>query len=90
MTVTLPLNTGDVVMVHSIHDNGWADGTMLSSGVRGWLPTNYCETFEPEEMKSLLDASYDFFEQLLTLSNGSKVTQKCVTSVVAGVRSLLV
>ncbi|KAJ4864465.1 rasGEF domain-containing protein [Trichoderma breve] len=40
-SVTLPLDEGDVVLVHSIHTNGWADGTLLASGARGWLPTNY-------------------------------------------------
>src|SRR3954451_22444822 len=42
-SVTIPLSAGDIVLVHSIHTNGWADGTKLETGDRGWLPTNYCE-----------------------------------------------
>src|SRR5436305_3602061 len=41
-TVTLPLSVGDIVMIHNVHVNGWADGTTLGTGGRGWLPTNYC------------------------------------------------
>ncbi len=59
-TVTLPLNEGDVILVHSIHTNGWADGTLLVTGARGWLPTNYCEAYEPEEMRNLLKALTNF------------------------------
>src|SRR4029077_8524447 len=39
-TVTLPLDQGDIILVHSVHINGWADGTLLETGDRGWLPTN--------------------------------------------------
>ena len=34
-TVTLPLRTGDVILVHSIAHSGWADGTKLDDGTRG-------------------------------------------------------
>ncbi|RSM00886.1 hypothetical protein CEP52_008856 [Fusarium oligoseptatum] len=38
-SVTLPLNEGDVILVHSIHTNGWADGTLLVSGAAvGYRP----------------------------------------------------
>lgn len=56
-TVTLPLAEGDVILVHSIHTNGWADGTLLATGARGWLPTNYCEAYEPDSMRNLLRRS---------------------------------
>ncbi|KAM0254655.1 hypothetical protein ACHAQJ_006565 [Trichoderma viride] len=63
-SVTLPLDEGDVVLVHSIHTNGWADGTLLVSGARGWLPTNYCEAYEPDQMRNLLKALLNFWDLL--------------------------
>lgn len=45
-TVTLPLNQGDMNLVHSIPTDGWADGTLLNTGERGWIPTNYCEAYD--------------------------------------------
>lgn len=62
--VTLPLDEGDVILIHSIHTNGWADGTLLTSGARGWLPTNYCEVYEPEDMHDLLKALLNFWDLL--------------------------
>ena len=52
-TVTLPLNRGDVIFVNSIHTNGWADGTLLESGVRAWLPMNYCEAYDRDLMRGI-------------------------------------
>jgi hypothetical protein len=60
-TVKLLLNKGDVILVHSTHTNGWADGTLLASGARGWLPTNYCEAYNPRPMEKLLRALLDFW-----------------------------
>lgn len=92
-TVTLPLNEGDVILVHSIHTNGWADGTLLVSGARGWLPTNYCEAYDPEEMKNLLKALLNFWDLLRSTSvNDSEVfgNQEFMKGIIAGVRYLLV
>lgn len=92
-TVTLPLNEGDVVLVHSIHTNGWADGTLLLSGARGWLPTNYCNPYEPEWMRNLLNALLNFSD---LCSSGSIVAnevignQEFMRGIIAGVRYLLV
>lgn len=61
-SVTPPLEEGDVILIHSIHVNGWADGTLVASGARGWIPTNYCEPYEPEDEQALL-------EQLLNSSD---------------------
>lgn len=85
-TVTLPLNAGDVVLVHSVHTNGWADGTMLSSGARGWLPTNYCESYEAIHIRALLKGCLNLFEQF----RAGSVNQIAVTGILAGVRHLLV
>jgi hypothetical protein len=92
-TVTLPLNEGDVVLVHSIHTNGWADGTLLVSGARGWLPTNYCAAYDPEEMRNLLKALLNFWDLLRsTAVNDSELfsNQDFMKGVIAGVRYLLV
>lgn len=92
-TVTLPLNEGDVILVHSIHTNGWADGTLLGSGARGWLPTNYCEAYDPEEMKNLLKALLNFWDLLRsTAVNDSEIfgNQEFMKGIIAGVRYLLV
>lgn len=90
-TVTLPLNAGDLILVHSIHTNGWADGTMLSSGARGWLPTNYCEEYDLDQIRQSLKACINLFDQFKTGNPGSfRVSQTLVGDVVAGVRYLLV
>ncbi|KAL8662185.1 MAG: hypothetical protein Q9202_004941 [Teloschistes flavicans] len=92
-TVTLPLNHGDIILIHSVHTNGWADGTLLSSGARGWLPTNYCEAYNNEQARVLLRALTKFWD----LAKGSSLrglgalaNQDYVRGLVAGVRCLLV
>lgn len=92
-TVTLPLNEGDVVLVHSIHVNGWADGTLLLSGARGWLPTNYCNPYEPEWMRNLLNALLNFsdlFSSGLVTAHEVIGNQEFMRGIIAGVRYLLV
>ncbi|KAL8770349.1 MAG: hypothetical protein Q9209_003985 [Squamulea sp. 1 TL-2023] len=91
-TITLPLNYGDIILIHSVHTNGWADGTLLSSGARGWLPTNYCEPYNHESARVLLKALTKFWD----LAKGSSVhglealaNQDYVQGLVAGVRCLL-
>jgi len=92
-TVTLPLSEGDVVLVHSIHTNGWADGTLLANGARGWLPTNYCESYDPDEMRALLKALLNFWDLMRSTSvNDSEMfgNQEFMKGIMAGVRYLLV
>jgi hypothetical protein len=92
-TVTLPLNEGDVILVHSIHTNGWADGTLLISGARGWLPTNYCEAYDPDSMANLLKALLNFWDLLRSgLTTDSEIfgNQDFMRGIIAGVRYLLV
>ncbi|KAL7929138.1 ras guanine nucleotide exchange factor domain-containing protein [Trichoderma chlorosporum] len=91
-SVTLPLDEGDVVLVHSIHTNGWADGTLLASGARGWLPTNYCEAYEPEEMRNLLRALLNFWDllRITTIDEGHMFqSQDFMKGLIGGVRYLL-
>ncbi|PBP19355.1 ras guanine-nucleotide exchange protein-like protein [Diplocarpon rosae] len=92
-TVTLSLNEGDVVLVHSIHINGWADGTLLLSGARGWLPTNYCEAYDPEPMRILLKALLNFWDLMRSGTiNDSEIfgNQEFMRGIIGGVRYLLV
>ncbi|CAK7205279.1 Ras guanine nucleotide exchange factor bud5 [Sporothrix eucalyptigena] len=91
-TVTLPMNEGDVILVHSIHTNGWADGTLLASGARGWLPTNYCDAYDPEEMRNLLNALLNFWDLMRsTTVNDNEIfgNQEFMKGIIAGVRFLL-
>lgn len=92
-TVTLPLNRGDIILIHSVHTNGWADGTLLSSGARGWLPTNYCEVYDSQPMRNLLKAMTRFWDLMRGASTGSPEvfgSHEYVRGLVAGVRCLLV
>ena len=92
-TVTLPLNHGDVVLVHSVHTNGWADGTLLTSGARGWLPTNYCEAYDHEPIRTLLKALTNFCDLVRGSSSGNLeafANIDYIHALVAGVRILLV
>ncbi|KAJ2970571.1 hypothetical protein NQ176_g8127 [Zarea fungicola] len=91
-SVTLPLEEGDVILVHSIHTNGWADGTLLISGARGWLPTNYCEAYEPDDMRALLKSLLNFWDLLRSTSvDDSELfrNQEFMKGIIAGVRFLL-
>ncbi|PLB54375.1 Ras1 guanine nucleotide exchange factor [Aspergillus steynii IBT 23096] len=91
-TVTLPLDQGDIILVHSVHTNGWADGTLLDTGARGWLPTNYCEAYDQLPMRPLLKALTDLWD---IIQGGCDFplrdfcNQDNVKGLIAGVRFLL-
>lgn len=92
-TVTLPLNRGDIILIHSVHSNGWADGTLLVSGARGWLPTNYCEGYDSEPIRNLMKALTVFWDLVEGSNVGGLVVFRnsdYVRGLVAGVRCLLV
>ncbi|KAI9884572.1 MAG: hypothetical protein M1823_003644 [Watsoniomyces obsoletus] len=91
-TITLSLLEGDLIMVHSVHTNGWADGTRLASGARGWLPTNYCDVYEPEAIKTLLDALREIWARLRTedaTQGRFEPDETFVRGMIEGVRWLL-
>jgi RasGEF domain/RasGEF N-terminal motif len=91
-TVTLPLDAGNIILVHSIHTNGWADGTLLDTGARGWLPTNYCEGYEHIPMRPLLKALTDFWDVIRSRNDATlKIfrNQDYMRGLIAGVRFLL-
>ena len=92
-TVTLPLNEGDVILIHSVHTNGWADGTLLDSGHRGWLPTNYCEPYDAIQMRNLMKALTNFWDVVRSGSEGNSMpfhNQIYTRGLIAGIRYLLV
>ena len=92
-TVTLPLQEGDVILIHSVHENGWADGTLLTTGARGWLPTNYCDAYDPEALRVLLDALLRVWASLRGECGGAVDLDRygeCMRGMIAGVRHLLV
>jgi hypothetical protein len=91
-TVTLPLSAGDIILVHSVHVNGWADGTLLETGARGWLPTNYCEGYDYAAMRPLLKALTEFWDLVRCASETNLSlfrNQDYMRGLVAGVRVLL-
>ena len=86
------IRPGDLILVHSVHANGWADGTVLTSGERGWLPTNYCEAYDHPYLRRLLKGMTQFWDLFgmdedANLSNF--VRQDRIRGLIAGVRSLL-
>lgn len=90
--VTLPLKEKDIVLVHSVHTNGWADGTLLKDGTRGWLPTNYCVPYNPEEMRILLGALVSFWDLMRSACIDDKQMfsdKKFMKGIAGGVVSLL-
>lgn len=92
-SITVPINQGDVILVHSIHPNGWADGTLLVSGARGWLPTNYCEAYEPPSLRNLLNALTHLWDLVRSGEHDSLIVftrQDYVRGMIAGVRFFLV
>ncbi|KAF2479983.1 ras guanine nucleotide exchange factor domain-containing protein [Neohortaea acidophila] len=92
LLMTVRIQPGDLILIHSVHANGWADGTVLTTNERGWLPTNYCETFDHPYMRNLLSAMTHFWD-LLGASNDENlstfVRQDYVRPLIAGVRFLL-
>ncbi|KAI9714457.1 MAG: hypothetical protein M1820_000418 [Bogoriella megaspora] len=92
-SITVPINIGDVILVHSIHPNGWADGTLLASGARGWLPTNYCEAYDHPHIRNMLNALTRVWDLMRAGAFESDVRlfarQDYIRSMIAGVRYFL-
>ncbi|KAM3420556.1 hypothetical protein BST61_g3818 [Cercospora zeina] len=89
---TVSIKPGDLILVHVIHANGWADGTVLNTGDRGWLPTNYCEAYDHPYLRNLLNAMTQFWDLLgggEDASLSTFVRQDYIRGLIAGVRYLL-
>ena len=81
-----------MVLVHSVAGSGWADGTLLENGSRGWLPTNYCEAYDYIPMRPLLKALTEFWDVIRSGSNSNLAVfrnQDYMRGLIAGVRYLL-
>jgi hypothetical protein len=90
--LTAKLKAGDLILVHCIHANGWADGTVLNSGERAWLPTNYCEGYDHPYLRNLLNAMTQFWDLLGASEDANLSTfvrQDYIRGLIAGVRYLL-
>ncbi|KAH6875505.1 ras guanine-nucleotide exchange protein Cdc25p [Alternaria rosae] len=91
-SITVAINQGDVILVHSVHPNGWADGTLLASGARGWLPTNYCEPYDNPIIRNLLTALTYLWDLVRDGENGDLGAfsrQDYVKGMIVGVRLFL-
>ncbi|KAF2127266.1 ras guanine-nucleotide exchange protein-like protein [Dothidotthia symphoricarpi CBS 119687] len=91
-SITVAINQGDVILVHSVHPNGWADGTLLASGARGWLPTNYCEPYDHPTIRNLLNALTHLWDLVRDGENGDLFAftkQDYVRGMIAGIRFFL-
>ncbi|KAH6639337.1 ras guanine-nucleotide exchange protein-like protein [Boeremia exigua] len=91
-SITVAIKQGDVILVHSVHPNGWADGTLLGSGARGWLPTNYCEPYDHPTIRNLLNALTHLWDLVRDGEGGNLVAftkQDYVRGMIAGIRFFL-
>lgn len=91
-SITVAIKQGDVILVHSVHPNGWADGTLLASGARGWLPTNYCEPYDHPTIRNLLNALTHLWDLVRDGENGDLYAftkQDYVRGMIAGIRFFL-
>lgn len=89
---TVAIKPGNLILVHCIHANGWADGTVLNTGVRGWLPTNYCEAYDHPYLRNLLNAMTQFWDLIGAGEDANLSTfirQDYIRGLIAGVRYLL-
>lgn len=57
----IALQKGNVILVHLTGANGWADGTVLSTGERGWFPAHYCEPYDHEHIRYFFHALTNFW-----------------------------
>lgn len=92
-SITVAIKQGDVILVHSVHPNGWADGTLLGSGARGWLPTNYCEPYDHPTIRNLLNALTHLWDLVRDGEGGNLIAftkQDYVRGMIAGIRFFLV
>jgi hypothetical protein len=92
-SITVAIQQGDVILVHSVHPNGWADGTLLASGARGWLPTNYCEPYDHPAIRNLLSALTYLWDLVRDGEGGNLFAfskSDYVKGMVAGIRFFLV
>ncbi|ANB15313.1 Ras family guanine nucleotide exchange factor CDC25 [Sugiyamaella lignohabitans] len=59
-TICLSFEESDIALLHSVHASGWGDATLLSTGQRGWIPTNYFSPYAETKVIPLLSAILNF------------------------------
>lgn len=91
--ICLSFQESEIVLLHTIHASGWGDATILSTGVRGWIPTNYFTPYTDLKVAPLLSAVLSFVlnpkSERLKDSDEYTFAQSSILNIVAGVRSLL-
>lgn len=94
-SICLSFVEAELILLHSIHPSGWGDATILATGSRGWIPTNYFVPYSEPKMVPVLSAVLNFVlapkTQPLPKPNDSEFTfaPAAISTIVAGVRSLL-
>ncbi|CAN6643886.1 hypothetical protein TRVA0_020S00980 [Trichomonascus vanleenenianus] len=92
--ICLRFDEGDIALLHSVHASGWGDATLLTTGSRGWIPTNYFVAYSDPKVVPLLSAILNFVINPKPLelhgnSSGFTFSQGAITEIVSGVRALL-
>ncbi|KAK9376001.1 ras guanine nucleotide exchange factor domain-containing protein [Lipomyces chichibuensis] len=83
----LDFEAGDLILLHSFHATGWGDGTNIATSKRGWIPSNYCEPYDVQQVRPLLVAVLNVLVN--PRPEDARSSQIAVTTIVSGVRSLL-
>ncbi|OLL26815.1 Cell division control protein 25 [Neolecta irregularis DAH-3] len=84
----LALEDNQILQVHTLHPSGWAFGTILASGRRGWFPSNYCEQYTLAAMRPVISASSLLYATVR--AKRASHYQAAVACVVSAIRGLLV
>lgn len=90
-SVCLSFKQTDCILLHGMDVSGWGDATLLHTGERGWVPTNFFQPFQDPEANALLVAVQKFATnpKCHPTKSGHTFSQNSVNSVIAGVRALL-
>ncbi|ODQ66944.1 ras GEF [Nadsonia fulvescens var. elongata DSM 6958] len=56
----LSFQKNDTVILHSLDPSGWGDATILLTGQRGWIPTNYFEIINHDSLNHLMSSILRF------------------------------
>ena len=84
----LSFEPDQIIQVHTLHQSGWADGTLLATNERGWFPSTYCEQYTLSNLRPLLGASSLLYATVRAKRVSHYYT--VISCVVTSVRGLLV
>lgn len=89
----LKFERNEIVYIHSLHETGWADATLLKNGGRGWVPINYFAQYTDVAALPLFAAAANFVARPRSYRDRHNLARTfspaAVNEVVSGVRSLL-